>query len=153
MSDTRIEEDSMGQMKVPAGSYYGAQTQRAVLNFPVSGLTMRGGRDPFGYARCSDEQPEDSSHNSQGGDHPGGAIRQGDGISTGGAGGVYRAFYFSPPRDRGIFSVPLGVGVICQQITQEFARVMTISRVTGRVRSMSWVLDSSLSFSKRVQKN
>src|SRR5690349_13839898 len=32
----RIERDSMGEMKVPAGAYYGATTQRAVENFPVS---------------------------------------------------------------------------------------------------------------------
>lgn len=37
MPDTRIERDSMGEMEVPAGSYYGASTQRAVLNFPISG--------------------------------------------------------------------------------------------------------------------
>ncbi len=37
MSQTRIERDSMGEMEVPAGAYYGASTQRAVLNFPVSG--------------------------------------------------------------------------------------------------------------------
>ncbi|MFQ5882110.1 MAG: class II fumarate hydratase [Candidatus Methylomirabilales bacterium] len=34
----RIERDSMGEVKVPARAYYGAQTQRAVENFPVSGL-------------------------------------------------------------------------------------------------------------------
>nr|WP_231699461.1 class II fumarate hydratase [Limnochorda pilosa] len=34
----RIERDSMGEMEVPAPAYYGASTQRAVLNFPVSGL-------------------------------------------------------------------------------------------------------------------
>ncbi|MBW8005629.1 MAG: class II fumarate hydratase [candidate division NC10 bacterium] len=34
----RIERDSMGEVKVPAKAYYGAQTQRAVENFPVSGL-------------------------------------------------------------------------------------------------------------------
>ena len=34
----RIETDSMGKMKVPADAYYGAQTQRAILNFPVSGI-------------------------------------------------------------------------------------------------------------------
>ncbi len=34
----RIEKDSMGEMQVPVESLYGAQTQRAVLNFPVSGL-------------------------------------------------------------------------------------------------------------------
>jgi fumarate hydratase class II len=33
----RIERDSMGEMEVPAGALWGAQTQRAVLNFPVSG--------------------------------------------------------------------------------------------------------------------
>jgi fumarate hydratase class II len=34
----RIERDSMGEMKVPASALYGAQTQRAVENFPVSDL-------------------------------------------------------------------------------------------------------------------
>ena len=34
----RIESDSMGKIKVPADAYYGAQTQRAILNFPVSGF-------------------------------------------------------------------------------------------------------------------
>ncbi len=37
MAETRIERDSMGEMEVPAGAFYGASTQRAVLNFPVSG--------------------------------------------------------------------------------------------------------------------
>ena len=36
----RDERDSMGTVQVPAGAYYGAQTQRAVENFPVSGWTM-----------------------------------------------------------------------------------------------------------------
>ena len=34
---TRIESDSMGEMPVPADALYGASTQRAVLNFPISG--------------------------------------------------------------------------------------------------------------------
>ncbi len=34
----RIERDSLGELKVPADAYYGAQTQRAVENFPISGL-------------------------------------------------------------------------------------------------------------------
>ena len=34
----RTESDSMGEMRVPAGAYWGAQTQRAAENFPVSGL-------------------------------------------------------------------------------------------------------------------
>ncbi len=39
MTETyRIEKDSLGEMQVPASALYGAQTQRAVLNFPVSGL-------------------------------------------------------------------------------------------------------------------
>jgi fumarate hydratase class II len=36
--DFRIEKDSLGEVKVPAKALYGAQTQRAVDNFPVSGL-------------------------------------------------------------------------------------------------------------------
>ncbi len=36
----RIEKDSMGELKVPAHALYGAQTQRAVNNFPISGLSM-----------------------------------------------------------------------------------------------------------------
>src|ERR1700728_42452 len=34
----RIERDSMGPMPVPADAYFGASTQRAVLNFPISNL-------------------------------------------------------------------------------------------------------------------
>src|SRR6478752_7313192 len=34
---TRIEKDSMGEMSVPESALYGASTQRAVLNFPISG--------------------------------------------------------------------------------------------------------------------
>lgn len=43
MSDKefRIEKDSMGEMKVPAGAYYAAQTQRAVENFPISDLRFQ----------------------------------------------------------------------------------------------------------------
>src|SRR5262250_1248690 len=36
--DRRIERDSMGEMRVPAGALYGAQTQRSVENFPISNL-------------------------------------------------------------------------------------------------------------------
>ena len=35
-----MERDSMGEMQVPADAYYGASTQRAVLNFPISGQAM-----------------------------------------------------------------------------------------------------------------
>ncbi len=38
MSDFRIEKDSMGEIKVPTNALYGAQTQRAYDNFPVSGI-------------------------------------------------------------------------------------------------------------------
>ena len=38
MSDTRIEKDSLGEVEVPAAAYYGAQTERAQRNFPISGL-------------------------------------------------------------------------------------------------------------------
>ncbi|MDO6822529.1 lyase family protein [Marinobacter sp. 1_MG-2023] len=40
MSDYRIETDSLGDVHVPVGALWGAQTQRAVNNFPVSGQPM-----------------------------------------------------------------------------------------------------------------
>ncbi len=40
MGGYRIERDSIGEVKVPADALYGAQTQRAVENFPVSGQRM-----------------------------------------------------------------------------------------------------------------
>ena len=42
-SGTRIEHDSMGELHVPADALWGAQTQRAVENFPMSGRPMRRG--------------------------------------------------------------------------------------------------------------
>jgi fumarate hydratase class II len=42
-SATRTEKDTMGEMQVPVHALYGASTQRAVLNFPVSGRPV-----PFG---------------------------------------------------------------------------------------------------------
>ena len=44
---SRIERDSMGEMEVPAAALYGASTQRAVLNFPISGERM-----PRGFLRA-----------------------------------------------------------------------------------------------------
>jgi fumarate hydratase class II len=38
--ETRIERDSMGELRVPAGAYYGASTERARQNFPISGLRL-----------------------------------------------------------------------------------------------------------------
>ncbi|HRN62724.1 MAG TPA: class II fumarate hydratase [Luteimonas sp.] len=43
----RIEHDSMGELQVPADALWGAQTQRAVRNFPVSGQPM-----PRGFIRA-----------------------------------------------------------------------------------------------------
>ncbi|MGB7343408.1 MAG: class II fumarate hydratase [Pirellulaceae bacterium] len=40
MTDFRTERDSMGDVQVPADAYYGAQTQRAVENFPISGWQL-----------------------------------------------------------------------------------------------------------------
>ena len=37
---TRTERDTLGPVAVPVEAYYGAQTQRAVENFPVSGQPM-----------------------------------------------------------------------------------------------------------------
>ena len=47
MAKFRIEKDSMGELQVPADAMWGAQTQRAVNNFPISGLTM-----PRGFIRA-----------------------------------------------------------------------------------------------------
>ncbi len=44
---TRTEKDSLGELQVPADALYGAQTQRAVDNFPISGLRM-----PRGFIRA-----------------------------------------------------------------------------------------------------
>ena len=38
--DYRTEKDSLGEMQVPADAYWGAQTQRAVENFPISDVTF-----------------------------------------------------------------------------------------------------------------
>ncbi len=43
----RIERDSMGELQVPDDAYYGAQTARAIVNFPISGL-----RFPRGFIRA-----------------------------------------------------------------------------------------------------
>ncbi len=40
MEDYRIETDSLGEVRVAASAYYGAQTQRALENFPISGRRM-----------------------------------------------------------------------------------------------------------------
>src|SRR5688500_8965688 len=43
----RIEHDSMGELRIPADALWGAQTQRAVQNFPISGQRM-----PRGFIRA-----------------------------------------------------------------------------------------------------
>ncbi|MBC7989530.1 MAG: aspartate ammonia-lyase, partial [Luteimonas sp.] len=43
----RIEHDSMGELRVPADALWGAQTQRAVENFPISGRPL-----PRGFIRA-----------------------------------------------------------------------------------------------------
>lgn len=40
MERYRVEEDSLGQVRVPYDAYWGAQTQRAIENFPISGLRL-----------------------------------------------------------------------------------------------------------------
>lgn len=40
MTDYRLQRDSMGEVRIPANAYYGAQTQRAVENFPISGQKL-----------------------------------------------------------------------------------------------------------------
>ena len=44
---TRLEHDSLGPLAVPADALYGAQTQRAIDNFPISGQAM-----PRGFLRA-----------------------------------------------------------------------------------------------------
>jgi fumarate hydratase class II len=46
-NEYRVERDSMGELRVPAEALWGAQTQRAVQNFPLSGLRM-----PRGFIRA-----------------------------------------------------------------------------------------------------
>jgi len=46
-TDYRVKRDSMGELRVPADALWGAQTQRAVENFPISGLRM-----PRGFIRA-----------------------------------------------------------------------------------------------------
>ena len=43
MTEFRTEKDSLGEVRVPAHAFYGAQTQRAVDNFHISGITLPGG--------------------------------------------------------------------------------------------------------------
>ena len=56
MAESRIEKDSMGEFDVPSSALYGAQTARAVANFPISGI---GFPRPFASApsRQSNTQP------------------------------------------------------------------------------------------------
>lgn len=41
MAGIRIESDTFGELKVPADKYYGAQTMRSVINFPIGGPSER----------------------------------------------------------------------------------------------------------------
>jgi len=40
VEEYRLERDTMGEVKVPSSAYYGAETQRAFQNFPISGLRL-----------------------------------------------------------------------------------------------------------------
>lgn len=40
-ADYRIEADTFGELKVPNDKYYGAQTVRSTINFPIGGETER----------------------------------------------------------------------------------------------------------------
>ena len=46
-NDYRVERDSMGEVRVPRQALWGAQTQRAIQNCPISGLVM-----PQGFVRA-----------------------------------------------------------------------------------------------------
>lgn len=47
MDKFRIARDTLGEVRVPEDAYYGAQTQRAVENFPISGLRL-----PFSFIKA-----------------------------------------------------------------------------------------------------
>ncbi len=50
----RLEKDSLGELQVPKTALYGAQTQRAIENFPISGLTMpRAFIRALGLVKCA----------------------------------------------------------------------------------------------------
>ena len=40
-NDVRVESDTFGELKVPADKYYGAQTMRSQMNFPIGGESER----------------------------------------------------------------------------------------------------------------
>jgi aspartate ammonia-lyase len=40
MTKYRVERDFLGEMQVPAERYYGCQTARALVNFPITGLKL-----------------------------------------------------------------------------------------------------------------
>ena len=44
MSQTRTETDSFGPLEVPSEKYWGAQTQRSIINFPIGIITKEGFR-------------------------------------------------------------------------------------------------------------
>ncbi len=53
-AEYRVEQDSLGEVQVPVDALYGAQTQRAIGNFPISGLTMpRGFIRALGLVKCA----------------------------------------------------------------------------------------------------
>ena len=54
MSGFRIEKDSLGDLEVPSDALYAAQTQRAVENFPISGLRQY---QAFIWSMASDCSP------------------------------------------------------------------------------------------------
>ena len=51
MTEYRVEHDSMGEVRVPVEALWGAQTQRAVENFPISGRPVDGRAHPGAGAR------------------------------------------------------------------------------------------------------
>ena len=52
--ETRLVKDSMGEVRVPKNALYGAQSQRAIDNFPISGLTMpKGFIQALGYIKSA----------------------------------------------------------------------------------------------------
>ncbi len=116
-TDFRVERDSMGELKVPAAALWGAQTQRAVNNFPISGMPM-----PSAFVRALGSHQVGRGRREQEPAPPARADREGD--SAGGARDRGRAAPRAVPDRR----VPDGLG---HELEHERERGDREARVEG----------------------
>jgi fumarate hydratase class II len=76
--DYRLERDTMGEVRVPAGALYQAQTQRAVENFPISGVPI----DPSLIRALGLIKGAAATANAQDGEFPIDVFQTGSGTSS-----------------------------------------------------------------------